>query len=444
MDSKESQRYLQEIITTGQEPCVGNIVERDLQIRVLPQKVSVCMGVRRCGKSTLMQGMMQSLIEQGLPKENLVHLNFMDERLPDLLQGEWNRIYEAYYGMYPHKRRAEKVVFLFDEMQDYPNWELFIERMRRDENCDIYLTGSSSRLLSHEIASCLRGRTLSWELFPFSYGEYLTRCGVSRKRARTTAERLKQQKAWVDYEQEGGFPEVYGLPGTERRNVLQEYFASILYRDVVDRNKVQHPVALRHLSRRVINRVGALFSINKNLNEFKSLGISMTRAEMENYLQWLEDAYFLISVPCASASLGEQQRRMKKLYCIDHALAAACGLRFTENAGSRLENIVAVALRRCSRDLYYYNTRNGHEVDFLVHLPDGRVHIVQVSTDIAGTTTRNREVRALTEAMAELSLRHAYLITQNHEEEIPTAQGTIHVVPAYLFLMGRDPLWVEP
>lgn len=91
---------------------------------------------------------MQSLIEQGLPKENLVHLNFMDERLPDLLQGEWNRIYEAYYGMYPHKRRAEKVVFLFDEMQDYPNWDLFIERMRRDENCDIYLTGSSSRLFS--------------------------------------------------------------------------------------------------------------------------------------------------------------------------------------------------------------------------------------------------------------------------------------------------------
>ena len=443
MEIKDSQRYLQEIIIEGQEPYVGNIVERDLQIHVLPQKVSVCMGVRRCGKSTLMQGMMQSLVEQGLPKENLVHLNFMDERLPELMHGEWNRIYEAYYSMYPHKRRTEKVVFLFDEMQDYPNWELFVERLRRDENCDIYLTGSSSRLLSHEIASCLRGRTLSWELFPFSYGEYLTRSGISRKRVRSTAERLKQQKAWVDYAQEGGFPEVYGLPKADRCKVLQEYFASILYRDVVDRNKVQHPVALRHLSRRVINQVGALFSINKNINEFKSLGIPMTRVEMENYLQWLEDAYFLISVPCASASLGEQQRRMKKLYCIDHALAAACGLRFTENAGSQLENIVAVALRRCSRELYYYNTRNGHEVDFLVQLPDGKVQIVQVSIDIEDTTTRKREVRALTEAMAELSVQHAYIITQNREEEIHTPQGTIHVIPAYLFLMGVEPLWAE-
>lgn len=128
---------LREIIRERQLAEPEPYTPRDLQFEVLPKKVSICMGVRRCGKSALMESRIQELRQQGVPAENIVYLNFMDDRLAALEGGNWNELYDAYFGMYPEKRQQEKVYFFFDEMQDYPRWQLFIERLRREENCDI-------------------------------------------------------------------------------------------------------------------------------------------------------------------------------------------------------------------------------------------------------------------------------------------------------------------
>lgn len=434
----ESQQILQGVIQDAMQILPEAASPRDLQPEVLPRKVSICMGVRRCGKSTLLEGYLCELMKKGVPRENILWLNFMDDRLSVLMNGNWNNLYEAYYGLYPEKRRQEKVYIIFDEMQGYPQWELFIERMRREDNCDIFLTGSSSKLLSKEIGTSLRGRTLSWELFPFSFGETLVRNGIERTPTGDTTHRLMVEKVWREYVEQGGFPEVFGLSAQTRLRLHQEYFSSILYHDVVERNQVKQPLLLRQVAKRALAQTGSLFSASKTAKDFASMGFRIGRDEISEYMQWLEDAYFIIAVPPGSPSMGIQQRRMKKIYCVDHALAQSLGARITPNRGQLLENMVCVQLRRHCQTLYYYNTRQGYEVDFLAILPDNSPMPIQVCDNMADSTTRNREIRALTAAMAEIEVCRAWIITANHKETITTPQGTIFCIPAPEFLMAKE------
>lgn len=180
------------------------------------------------------------------------------------------------------------------------------------------------------------------------------------------------------------------------------------------------PLVLRSLARRMLNQVGALFSVSKVCKDFSSMGYSVSRETISQYVQWLEDAFFLITVPAFSVSAGEQQRRMHKVYCTDHAMAASLGARITANIGQMLENIVCVELRRHTPDLYYYTTQNKYEVDFLATLPSGERHLVQVCHSMDDATTRRRELRALTTAMQETGIENAWVVTEGHEEDIPT------------------------
>lgn len=440
--TKEQRDALERLIADSMQRMPEKHVERDLKLEILPRKVSICMGVRRCGKSTLMESRIAELLQAGVERENILWLNFMDDRMAVLLEGEWNDLYEAYYRLYPEKRHKEKVYIIFDEMQGYPNWELFIERLRREDQCEIYLTGSSSKLLSKEIGTSLRGRTLSWELFPFSFGEYLERQGMSRRVPQQTTHRLQVEKAWKEYCAQGGFPEVYGLSSRARLQLHQEYFSSILYHDVVERNHVKHPLLLRQLARRVLSQIGTLFSASKVSKDFASMGFRTNREEISEYMQWLEDAYFIISVPPGTPSMGIQQRRMKKIYCIDHSLAASLGARISDNLGQKLENMVCVELRRHTQTLYYYVTDQGYEVDFLAILPDNTPLLVQVCEDMEDAATRKRELRALTAAMRELDIHHAWIVTESYSEIIDTPEGAIRCIPAPLFMMHKQPLFI--
>lgn len=406
---------------------------RDIRIPEVPDVVSICIGVRRCGKSTLMEGVILKLLEGGVPRENIVCINFADERLLPLQSGGWDALYTAYYGRYPEKRKRETVYFFFDEIQLYPHWELFVERLRREENCRVFITGSSSRMLSEEIATELRGRSLSCELFPFSFGEFMTRAGVKRG-GRGAARRLAQMKAWEDYKAQGGFPAVYGLPGETRRLMHHEYRNALMLRDVIERNRVSQPLALRHLVNRLLNGIGTMFSFRKVGEELKALGFPITRASVAQYLQWLEDAYFIFTITVYTASAARQTRELRKVYCVDHALAATLSNGVLKNRGQMLENIVFVELRRKTRQVYYYKSMGGFEVDFMAVMPDGAKRLVQVCADISSPATRKRELRALRAAMEETGLQEAWLVTEWENETVELPCGTVHVVPAADYL----------
>jgi len=164
---------LKEIILDFQEAVLATGVPRRVNVISVPGKATVCIGVRRSGKSTFMFQLMQRLQDNGVSRQNILYLNFFDDRLHNLRHDNLNIILESYFSLYPEKKNSETIYCFFDEIQVVPGWEPFVDRLIRTEKCEVYITGSSAQMLSKEIATQMRGRALSWEMFPFSFREFL-------------------------------------------------------------------------------------------------------------------------------------------------------------------------------------------------------------------------------------------------------------------------------
>ena len=245
---------------------------RKLQIESVHGKATICVGVRRCGKSTYLLQVMQSLIDNGVPRENICYLNFFDDRLHALQQGGLELVVEAYYSLYPEKKNTEKVYCFFDEIQVIPLWEPFIDRLLRTENCEIYITGSSAQMLSKEMATEMRGRALSWELFPFSFKEYLNIQEIDSTEPFSTKNRLLVQSGFDGYWEAGGFPEVARVEKHLRIKIHQDYLQAILFRDLVERHDIPHPTAVVDLAYKLIDTTASLYSLNSLTGYLQSLG----------------------------------------------------------------------------------------------------------------------------------------------------------------------------
>lgn len=423
------------IILDFQESPLVTGVPRRLRMEAVPGKATVCIGVRRSGKSTYLFQVIQRLLGSGVDPRNILFINFFDDRLHGLRADNLGLIVEAYFSIYPQKKISDKVYCFFDEIQASSGWESFVDRLMRTENCEIYLTGSSARMLSKEIATQMRGRALSWEMFPFSFGEFLDSKNLESEGALSTKKQLLVRQAFDDYWESGGFPEVIGLSSRLRIKTHQEYFQTILFRDLVERHDVSHPRAVIDLAHWLVDNTASLYSVNRLTGYLKSLGHKVPKATVAEYLAWFEDAYFLFTVRMFDASLARSNANAKKIYCIDHALIRSVSSGILINSGHLLENLVFTALRRLDAEIFYYKTRTGREVDFIV-APRGQARrLVQVCESLVDPKTRKREVAALSDAMAELGLTTGVIVTQSEEERIETGQGIIEVLPAWRFLL---------
>ncbi len=410
-------------------------VERKLKIETVHGKATVCVGVRRCGKSTYLFQVMDSLLKQGVSRENICYLNFFDDRLHDLQHEGLGQITEAYYSLYPEKKNTEKVFCFFDEIQMLEDWEPFIDRVLRTENCEIYITGSSAKMLSKEIATQMRGRALSWELFPFSFKEYLNAKEINSLAPFSTKKRLLVQKGFESYWEAGGFPEVIGHEKHLRIKIHQEYFQAILFRDLIERYDISHPKAVSDLAYKLIDSISSLYTINSLTGYLQSLGHKSPKSAVTNYIEWFEDAYFLFTVRLFDASLSRSNANPKKIYCIDHAFVTSISSGILLNSGHLLENMVFVALRRISSTIYYYKTKNGREVDFVVLLQDRSKMLIQVCESMLNEQTKKREILALTEAMNELDLASGLIVTRDEEEDLEINGKIIRVVSIWRYLL---------
>ena len=425
---------LKEIILDFQRTPLETGIPRQLEYDLVPGKAFVCIGVRRCGKSTLLYQIIDGIEKQAGTRDNVLYLNFFDDRLSELYHGGLGTVLDAYYALYPGKKGAETVYCFFDEIQMTKDWEPFVDRILRTEKCEVFLTGSSATMLAREIATQMRGRSLAWELFPFSFREFLTGKGVSYSEL-TSQARASLHHAFDEYWQAGGFPEVLGLNERVRRMIHQEYFKAVLHRDIVERHDAQHPQAVLDMGYRIINNIASLHSINRLTEYLKSLGHRFSKSFVSDCLRWFEDAYFLFPVLIYDSSQSRQHANPRKMYCVDHSLVTSVSSGIMINSGHLLENLAFVHLRRKSPDVYYYRTNSGKEVDFLWVGPDGDRHLVQVSETLAAPETRQRELASLTEAMRELGLEEGSLVTRNESELIQTEDRTITVVPAWQFLL---------
>jgi len=429
---------LKEIILDLQEVEFKTGTPRRVTITPVPGKATVCIGVRRCGKSTYMFQHMRKLLDSGVPRQNILYLNFFDDRLRALRHDNLGVILEAYFSLYPEKKNTEKIYCFFDEIQDVPGWESFVDRVMRTENCEVYITGSSARMLSREIASQMRGRALSWEMFPFSFREFLDSRKIDCAGPLSSKQRLTIQKAFEGYWQSGGFPEVTELDRMLRIRIHQEYWGAMLFRDLIERHGISHPKAVTDLAHWLVDNTASLYSVNSLTGYLKSLGHKAPKPAVSDYLDWFEDAYILFTVRIFDASLKRANVNPKKIYCVDHGLVTSVSSGILINSGHLLENLVFTALRRTTPDIFYYRTKSGQEVDFVCRRRDDSRMLVQVCESMVDPQTKKREVSALTDAMSELGLRHGTIVTRGETDRISVDAGTIDVTPAWRFLLDLD------
>lgn len=427
---------LTEILLDFQEFEFPASVPRRVNISPISGKATVCIGVRRSGKSTYLFQLMQGLLDSGVSKTNILYLNFFDDRLHGLSRENLGLILEAYFLLYPEKKNSEKIYCFFDEIQNIPGWEPFIDRVMRTELCDVYITGSSAKMLSKEIATQMRGRALSWEMFPFSFSEFLEFKQIESDGPISTRTRLSIQKAFEEYWASGGFPEVAGLDRRLRIKIHQDYFNAMLFRDLVERHDISHPRALIDLAHRLVDNTGSLYSINSLTGYLKSLGHKAPKSAVSDYLSWFEDAYVLFTVRIFDASLARANTNPKKIYCIDHSMVTSISSGILVNSGHLLENLVFTAIRRAMPEIFYYKTRNGREVDFIAQGQDRSRMLVQVCESLANPQTRKREITALTEAMGELNLPQGTIVTRHEDDKMSVETGNIDVIPAWQFLLS--------
>lgn len=426
---------IQEIILDFQETNLKTGVPRQLQTESVPGKATICIGVRRGGKSTYLFQIIRRLLDNGVSPQNILYLNFFDDRLHNLKHEPLSIINEAYFALYPEKKNSETIYCFFDEIQMVENWEAFVDRLLRTEDCQIYLTGSSAQMLSRDIATQMRGRALSWELFPFSFKEFLNSKGLDFKDRLSSKNKLIIEKAFNEYWETGSFPEVIATNRQLRIKIHQEYFQTILFRDVIERHDISHPKAITDLAYRLIDNIASLYSINSLTGYLKSLGHKCPKSAVSAYLEWLEDAYFFFTVPIYDASISRSKTNPKKIYCIDHSLITSICSKILVNSGHLLENLVFTALRRVTSSIYYYKTKKGLEVDFIALMPGKNRILVQVCETMADPGTRKREITAIKNAMLELGLKSSFIVTRDQEKEIVEDELNITVLPAWRFLL---------
>lgn len=367
-------------------------------------KIKVAIGIRRSGKTFLCLQTIQKYLQAGVHPTQILYLNFEDDRLLPLTREKLSGLLEAFYTLYPENHERQCYLFL-DEIQEVEDWPVVIRRFFDTRRVDIYLTGSSSKLLSKEIATSLRGRTITLEVWPYSFHEYLDAkhitpaTGVSKKTFDIGRGHLLQ------YFEEGGFPETINMSWVSRIQTLQNYVDVVVFRDIVERYKISNIPLVKYLISTLINQVATRFSVNKFYNDLKSQGINVSKNTLYEYLIYIEDAFLAFGVPIYSESLRKTQISPYKNYIVDSGLYHAYSSSFSKNYGRIFENFIYLSLRRSLHEVFYYVTKSGYEVDFLAKNLYGEKKLYQVVWDFEDQNTLLREQRALVEAQEELGIQ---------------------------------------
>lgn len=362
---------------------------RELVVPLNLEKIVTIIGPRRAGKTYYLYQIMGELEKRDIARHQMLYLNFEDERL--VLDGDNDLIFDAYRELYPDQDLAQVYVF-FDEIQELPDWEKFVRRVADTISKHVFLTGSNAKLLSREIATSLRGRSLAYEILPLSFKEYLFFLNIPAGDLMSSQNRALIGNAFEQYCLWGGFPEVIGIDERFKAQVLQEYFNVMLYRDLVERYEIRDVAILKYLLKRLIGSFTKEFSVNKLYNDLKSKGFSIGKDTLYRMMEEIFAIYMLASIERYDPAVIRREMSNKKVYLYDNGFAAAMLYSFSEDRGKRLENVVFRHLRAQTEDIFF--VRNGWECDFAVFPPGRSAQLLQV-TDRLNSDNIGRELKGL-------------------------------------------------
>jgi len=392
-------------------------VERELKVPLpkVPRAIAIT-GPRRAGKSFYMLQRFKGM----LGERPALYLPLDDDRLyPPTLEtlGEFLEVFHEIYG-------EKKGLLFLDEVQEVPNWELFVKRAVSLGHT-VFISGSSSKLLSREIATQLRGRGVSFELYPFSFREFLR--AKSFEPGESLPKKARIKALLQEYLLWGGFPEVvFEESELLKRRTLESYVDLVLYRDVVERFGVKNTRALKLLLKLIGSSFGREFSINKTVRYMKGIGVETNRNTLSSYIEHLEDAYLVMRVK-KLAPPRESEKALPKLYLVDSGLVRV----FKESIefGRFMESVVLTELFRRGISPYYIKTPK-FEVDFVIREGDF-YRVIQVTRSVEGETL-HRELKAIEGASKLLQVKEKILITWDEEGKI----GDVKLVPLWRWLLG--------
>ena len=357
-------------------------------------------GIRRAGKSTLLQQLFQKF-------PDFYYFNFEDTRLIDFDASDFEKLDQ----ILPEEYGPSKF-YIFDEIQNIKSWEIFV-RSRLDNGKQFFITGSNASLLSRELGTRLTGRHINVELFPFSYNEELQFYNKG-----------SSIDAFDEYFRDGGFPEYLKY---KQSAILQELLMDIIYRGIVIRHSIRDAKSLHELAIYLLANTGKEFSYNsmKKTFNFGSVNTAIS------YISYMEDSYLLFTIQKFDYSLKKQAVNEKKVYAIDNGIILSNSTSLSSDRGRLLENIVFIALRKKYRDIYYF--RENGECDFVVRVGKQIIMAIQVCYEIT-SENKDRELNGLMEALNTLKLNEGLILTYKQEDKIIIHQKTINIIPVWKWL----------
>jgi uncharacterized protein len=393
------------------------------EINFSSQEIVDVVGPRRSGKSSLFK----LIIDQLALKDDFLYINFED---PFFIENNNVEILEKLIETYQLYFNSDLKYLFFDEIQEVKNWEKGIRKLRDGTKYKIFITGSSSKLLSQELSSLITGRHTTIKMMPLNFREFLFFKNVKINSTKDII--LKEniiKKKFQEYIQQGGFPEVVK---TDNQELLKNYFYDFLQKDVIIRNQIRDKNSLEKMAVFLMTNSAKTISIASLKKAF-----NLSYETANNYLEYLKEAFLVFELKKFSFSLKKQSQAVPKIYSVDTGLAKEVSFSFSQDNGRILENIIFLNLIRRFDDIYYYTTDNNFEVDFLVREKNKNKYLIQVSWILGNQKTKERETRALNEAMKELKIKKSIIITNNQEEIIKTENGTIEVLPAWKWLIKK-------
>lgn len=406
------------------------IYEKEIAKKSASGEIVVIKGVRRSGKSTLLINEIKRLVNSGINIKNILFVNFEDQRFrvfdSKKLLEEIKNVYLEYI-----KPKGD-IVIMLDEVQNIAGWEQWVRKEYELSNNRLYITGSNSHLLGAEFGSSLSGRYLSVEVFPLSFKEYLAFNGLHiGSKAELLHNKITLQQHFNSYLKFGGFPKVV-LQEDEslKKDILKSYYDTILLKDIVARYKLKNYQTLNDLALFLLSNNATINAYNRLKNNF-----STSFDTVRDYIEYLSNAYIILTIPKFDYSLKKQLANPKKFYAIDTGFSNVVSFNISQKIGANLENIIFLELVRRGNQIYYYKTEKGKEIDFLIKNSDF-MQLIQVSTTLENKETRHRELRVFAEAKKELKQKvKAMVVTFDNSEVIEYDGCTIEIVNVFEFLI---------
>ncbi len=407
------------VLTLWKEMELPEVIERKIRLDLNANKVIVIAGVRRSGKTSLMFQYIEELMKEKVAKDNIIYINFENERLIATKATDMDDLLIAHSQIF---NPAEGTIYLFlDEIQNVENWDKWIRKVYDTKKYRIIITGSSSELLSSEIATALAGRNLSYIVYPFSFSEMLKSRGINVEISdiKFSSKKGTILKALDEFLEYGSFPEVILSNDTTRKmDLLSSYFDAIFFRDIVKRYNLRDTGALNIFLKIIASNYSTYFSSTKAQNYFNSMGFEISRVTILNFLEYSKSVFFAEILEQYLKSPRKRFARQVKSYIVDIGLSKL----FTDiDKGRALENAVFIELlrrKKVSDNIYYLKLRSGKEIDFVVDWKPTK--LIQVCYELSSVDVKDRETSALVEAAKALKLKEGIIITYdyNNSEQV--------------------------